>query len=552
MLVRRTSLVLAALLVAPLVSCGRAPADRVAAIGVLTRENFDRLAPPGKEADAIIGDYVMRNERLVAVIGNPVPGRDANSTVRGVGGAVIDLTVRDHPNDLLSVFHPGGGYLLCTSPRIEASKSNGDKVAAAASGFFEGDEARFTCDSPARPERPRARLIYSLRQGEPFLTVTTEWSNPTSRPIQLPVEDLLRVDGPSFERMAQSDDSPVWAYDPWFGQAYGVAGDGIMARVTREGESLLLKWLVEGGTGMTLGPGRSFVLTRRVFPGRDLVEVKAIDARARGLSTSRLTLQVTDPAGRAVPAADVVVTRQGVFHARTRTLTDGTVGLDLPEGGPYRLEVSSPGMGARAVDAPVGGKGTLHVTLDAGSRLVGTVTDGNGLPIPAKIIINGVEGTETPDFGPEMGATGVKNLIYTSDGTFKRVLSAGRYEVIAAHGPEFDAVTRRVEIPPGGAEVRFTAVLKRTVDTKGMGERGLSWPHNGERRHDREPRGTGPQSRGRGCRVRALHRAQPSRHLPGPDRVAGAHTVPEELPWSRVDERAVPHQSPQRLPADPA
>lgn len=463
---RRAPLLLAVLLVAPLASCGRAQADRVTAIGILTRENFDRLAPAGKEADAIIGDYVMSNEHLVAVIGNPVPGRDANASVQGVGGAVIDLTVREHPNDLLSVFHPGGGYLLCGSPRIEALGVDGSKTAAAASGLLEGHEVRFACDSPSRAGRPQARLIYSLRQGEPFLTVTTEWSNPTSRPINLAVEDLLRVDGPSFERMADGDDTPAWAYDPWFGQAYGVAGDGIKARVMHQGDSLLLRWLVEGRTGITLEPGQSSILTRRLFPGRDLVEVKAIDARARGLRVSRLTLQVTDPAGLPV-AADVVVTRQGASHAKTRTLSDGKVTLVLPEGGPYRLKVSSPGMGERAVDVPEGGQGTIDVALDAGSRLFGKITDGNGMPIPAKIIINGVEGTETPDLGPEVGATEVKNLIYTSDGTFKRVLSAGRYEVIAAHGPEFDAVTRRVEIPPGGAEVPFTAALKRTVDTKG-------------------------------------------------------------------------------------
>ena len=73
----------------------------------LTADNWDTYAPAGKEVDAIYGDFVLRNEHVVVVVANPIEGRAANMTVRQVGGAIIDLTERNAPNDQLSAFYPG-------------------------------------------------------------------------------------------------------------------------------------------------------------------------------------------------------------------------------------------------------------------------------------------------------------------------------------------------------------------------------------------------------------------------------------------------------------
>src|SRR5262249_6556725 len=106
----RTALLLSSMAslaaLAPLAGCRGEPVP-FAEIAVLTDDNFDAMAPAGKEADGIDGDFVMRNDRIVAVIGAPVPRRDANITLQGVGGAVIDLTGRDRQNDLLGAFYPG-------------------------------------------------------------------------------------------------------------------------------------------------------------------------------------------------------------------------------------------------------------------------------------------------------------------------------------------------------------------------------------------------------------------------------------------------------------
>src|SRR5690349_15656255 len=77
---------------------------RGADFAVLSAQTWDAFAPQGKEVDAIYGDYVLRNDQIVAVIAQPLATRNANMTVRGVGGCVIDLTERQAPNDQLSAY----------------------------------------------------------------------------------------------------------------------------------------------------------------------------------------------------------------------------------------------------------------------------------------------------------------------------------------------------------------------------------------------------------------------------------------------------------------
>src|SRR5438105_158423 len=102
-----------------LVLTGSTPAAELA---VLTNDNWDRLAPDGKEADCILGDYAFRSDKLMVVVGQPLPTRNANMTVKQVGGAVIDLTLADQPNDQLSAFYPGVRQHVFTKAEIVQAK----------------------------------------------------------------------------------------------------------------------------------------------------------------------------------------------------------------------------------------------------------------------------------------------------------------------------------------------------------------------------------------------------------------------------------------------
>src|SRR4029453_15177881 len=73
-------------------------------------ESADQL-PRGKEADGIIGDFVLRNDRVEAVISGNLPLRRANmSTFYGATGitpgCLYHLPLREANNDQITAFCP--------------------------------------------------------------------------------------------------------------------------------------------------------------------------------------------------------------------------------------------------------------------------------------------------------------------------------------------------------------------------------------------------------------------------------------------------------------
>src|SRR5262245_14258297 len=87
---------------------GLTNSSQAAEVAILSESTWDEFAPGGKEVDAIYGDIVLRNDKLVAVIAAPVDGRNANMTIKNVGGCLIDFTTRAKENDQLGAFYPLG------------------------------------------------------------------------------------------------------------------------------------------------------------------------------------------------------------------------------------------------------------------------------------------------------------------------------------------------------------------------------------------------------------------------------------------------------------
>src|SRR5262245_61432107 len=86
--------------------------------------------PGGKEVDAIYGDYLLKNDKVVAVIGDAVPGRNANLSIKAVQGAVIDFALLETNNDQLSAFLPHGDRNsgVPQATKIEIVKASGPEV----------------------------------------------------------------------------------------------------------------------------------------------------------------------------------------------------------------------------------------------------------------------------------------------------------------------------------------------------------------------------------------------------------------------------------------
>ena len=70
----------------------------------------------GKELDWIYGDYLMKNDQISLIIAAPLATRDANMTIRNIGGSILDLTLNHPSNDQLSAYTPAAGRYLFHDP----------------------------------------------------------------------------------------------------------------------------------------------------------------------------------------------------------------------------------------------------------------------------------------------------------------------------------------------------------------------------------------------------------------------------------------------------
>ena len=433
----------------------------------LTADTWDEYAPRGKEVDCIYGDFVLRNDRIIAVVANPVPNRHANVTVRQVGGVLIDLTERWEPNDQLSAFYPGARRY-----RFRLKSSSLERLASAPSrsNVIRAPSVELVCISLTakhQPETPEVEVTYSLRDGEPYLRITTIYRNRSEQPITLPLVDEMRADR-TFEKTPDGDSTLFWVYDLWFGQAYGVLPDNHQMRNRGIGNrgAATLRYLQEGEENIVLEPGKPYVLSRLLFPKKNLLEVKSQARRIQGKSLLPFSLFATDTAGQPVSDVDVTLDLNGESYGNARTLENGRLQVPLPPG-MYHARLSAPGRGSANLRFDVNeGQPEISVKFPVASRVVARISDVDGHPIACKVQFVGIEGTESPHFGPDSGEHAVHNLYYSHNGRFTRIVPPGSYQVIISHGPEYDAVFTRLDVPPE-QDVPLRATLRRVVETPG-------------------------------------------------------------------------------------
>ncbi len=150
----------------------------------LTPETWEEAVPGGKEVDAIYGDYVLRNQHLVAVVANAVSGRHANTTVTNVGGGIIDLTTRgqapEEQSDQLSAFYPNGRDPFAYR-QVTVVQAHGEEVSLkvrAAGGM----------------DRPEVQVTYRLTDSSDFVLVESEFINRSDRQLTVELMDEVRAD----------------------------------------------------------------------------------------------------------------------------------------------------------------------------------------------------------------------------------------------------------------------------------------------------------------------------------------------------------------------
>lgn len=405
----------------------------------------------GKEVDWIYGDYLIQNDIISAVIAAPVPTRDANLTVRAIGGSIIDLSLRKPSNDQLSAYIPTGARYLFQDPsQVETGKDS------------EGVFWRCTSSSTVSDDGTKAVVTYRLKDGDAFLSANVEITGDLTA-------GFVPFDGVRADRTFEYSSTDKFAYceDSFFRQCIGFAlesGDGQLIAPTW-GKDRMSRLQYKSLPKNQESTRQSW--TVRLYPGTSLLDLQG--ALAGGTLRE---INVTSPATIESKTAfvqrvkiKIECTQEGGIRGELQTDDNGNAQLRLPSG-EYVMSVDSIGYPAKSVTTGLDATDSqVSIMLTQPSGFAATVVDQNGEPLPAKATIYGID-SEHPDFGPDSARTFVKNCVYAVHGKISCPLKPGKYEIYFSRGPEYDAVVEQVEI----RESEFPSLrvtLPRVVDTTG-------------------------------------------------------------------------------------
>lgn len=436
----------------------------------LTEKNFEALCPRGKEVDAIYGDWVLRNEHIVTVIGAPKAGRNANMTVRNVSGMLIDFTARAGQSDQLSCFYPAGNRYTFTDPASVVVIVDGRQVPLNAQPRFEARQLQVTfTGSPLKGQESQASVTYLLGDGDTGLGYRVELFNKTEAALPLPAQDLIRCDGATFKFGNEESSRLFWAEERFYHQAYGLLLESGTVQHGQDSRTLTIADATDTGDtaqANEVAPGKSRTWAGKLFCSQGLPGLRALaQAVADKLPTQTYQLKLNSRDGD-VQQAEVEITADNKSLGIVSSDNEGLVRLRLTPG-EYAVKIQAVGRDLREHTFKLGTSPLAEsLTLHPASRVAVTVTDQAGRPLAAKLQFLGRGSTESPNFGPDTNDHGVRNLLYTANGKASAPIVAGQYEIIASHGPEYDMVTQTIEVRPGqSTQVRVQ--LNKSVDTTG-------------------------------------------------------------------------------------
>jgi hypothetical protein len=425
-----------------------APASALAAAEAfeIGPHNKDQL-PRGKEADGIIGDFALRNDRVEAVISGNLPLRRANmSTFYGTNGftpgCIYDLTLRGANNDQITIFTPSGQQGFISWVRIVKDGRDGEAVIE-------------TVTTSANNKGLYKRHEYRLRDGMQGVLVVTTLRN----------EGKTVASGVPDDRMTTFLSTGTvrgitWAdaVDPAdkAGYAFGwVERDGMKAPPSQ----------------IELQPGQQISYARFVAVGTSPLQAVALVLAARGEATAPFTGTIKDVAGSPVTTAKLIVSALAGASATNRLAAypdaQGRFSFFLPPGD-HEIEVSD--LGRDTVKQPVSLKRDanpdLQISMTASTGIAFDIRGENGRPLPCKVQFLGVEGTKSPNLGPNNRARGCVDQYHSPDGQFRQALAPGTYQITVTRGIEFGHLRQTVKVEPGKT-ASVKGVLKRLVDTRG-------------------------------------------------------------------------------------
>ena len=397
--------------------------------------------PRGKEADGIIGDFILRNHEVHALVSGNLPNRRANmSTFYGTDGitpgCLYDLAFAETGNDQITIFSPCEQRGPISFVRIVPDPPEGEAIietvvtAASNNGLYKRHE-------------------YRLGEESHGVHITTTLRNVSDSPRKQKVTDRWTT----FTRTGQFG-SYQWAdaVDPADRAGYA------FRPFVPEGDSRTPE-------EMEIAPGQELTISRFLALGHSPAEAVGIAAAQEG-EVGTLSARIRDANDQPIPSATLTL-RRDEESVPAYADDNGFVKIPFPPG-KYRLVAEDTGREAvhKDIEITAGETSNIEIELSARPTVAFTITDAEGRDIPCKVQFVGIDGTPSPNLGPPNRAHGCRDQYHSETGKFSTPLPPGKYRLIVTRGIEFSHIAREIEVAPG-ENLNFTGKLERLLDTTG-------------------------------------------------------------------------------------
>lgn len=399
--------------------------------------------PKGKEADGILGDFVLRSDKVEAVISQNSPNRKANmSTFYGedgvTPGCLYDLTLRGANNDQLMVYGPCGHGPVSYVKILDSKEKS---VAAAES-----------VTTAAKNGGVYKRHEYRVQDGTQGIFITTTLRNETDKPQKV----FTKSDLTRFDVTGMTTDGIFWtdAINPAHKCGYAVGTLNVTGAEKVEDT-------------MELAPKQEVVISRFFAVGTSPAQAVGEFRSVKGVKLGSVDGLILDAKSKGITTARIVVP-EGAKGIPAYPDAEGKFSLKLPQG-PVELQIEDLGrpQAKLAITVGEGVALTPKVILTDAARIRFAISDESGKPIPCKAHFAPLD-QDAPklDFGPKWRAHGCVDQYMSEDGQFTQQLPPGKYRVVVVRGPEYSHLEKEVTVEAGKESV-FKGTLKRVVDTKG-------------------------------------------------------------------------------------
>ena len=399
--------------------------------------------PKGKEADGIRGDFVLRNDKVEAVISQNAPLRRANmSTFYGADGVtpgcLYDLTLRGAANDQLVVYGPCGhgevSYVKAVNVKEEgAAAVESVTTAAKNAGVFKRHE-------------------YRVKDGVQGIFITTILRNESESAQKV----TTKSDFTRFESTGTTSDEIYWvgAINPAHKCGYALI-------------TLSLTGIEKLSDTIELKPKQEVVIQRFFAVGTSPAQAVG-EARAQKSSKfGTVTGTIAGANGEGISTA-VISVGNAKESIPGYPDSDGKFSFKLPLG-PAELLIDDLGRPQTKTNFTVGEGSTQtpEITMPAASRVRFDISSETEKSTPCKVHFEPLDKSAPAlNLGPKHRAHGCVDQYHSEKGQFTVQLPVGKYRVTVVRGPEYGHLSNEVTLTPG-TEFVFKGTLKRLVDTKG-------------------------------------------------------------------------------------